>query len=87
MNALDKMNELIEYLSDADFFLCETKLQASTMSGGFVKLAKELKIKVEILQRDLLNEQRRYDELRGVKEELSREVQAARMYIQNQPKL
>lgn len=84
MSKLNKqLNDLIEMLADKDMFLCENQLQARTMSEGFVQEAKAVQGMVERLERDLLVEQRRYAELMEHKNELAKEVQCARIHLEN----
>ena len=82
-NVSNQIISLIEMLSDKDMFLCESNLQARTMSEGFVQEAVKLQKMVETLERDLLVEQRRYSELMEHRNELAKEVQCARMTFES----
>lgn len=79
----NQVQTLINLLSDKDMFLCENNLQARTMSDGFVQEAKIILGMVERLERDLLIEHRRYAEVMEHKNELAKEVQCARIYLEN----
>ncbi len=60
MKAVDKVNEILEYVSEQDFFMCETKIQARNMSEGFIKEVKSLKSMIEQMEREILWQERRY---------------------------
>jgi hypothetical protein len=82
-NAQQLVDFLIESLSDHEFFLCENVMQAKTMSHGFVKEITMLKALIDRMVREIAVQDRRYKELMEHKDSLAKEVQCARMYLEN----
>lgn len=80
MKIIEKVNELVEYLADTDFFMCETRSQAIAMSDGFVKEARQLREMIEQMQQHIFWQEARYKETMEAKDLLCKEVQAARIY-------